>query len=200
MTPLRTARLNLEPVTTQNAVVLWRIMQGAQLREYQDVPRLARHEFEKRVAARPKAFDGVALGRFEWLIVARDAGIPAGWISLRVGDHAQGTAELGYSVVAPQRRRGYAGEASAALVASAFALTALTRIEACCVPANAPSRRLLVRLGFHEVRLQRNGAIVRGRPVDVLVFELPRERWAQLHAAHDGSANSIVMPASAKLK
>ena len=67
MTTIRTQRLSLEAVTPENAVVLWRIMQGAQLREFQDVPRFTRQEFEKRVAARPKSFDGRAVGRFEWL-------------------------------------------------------------------------------------------------------------------------------------
>ena len=75
-----------------------------------------------------------------------------------------------------------------------------TQIDACCVPANAPRAACCYGLGFSEARLQRNGAIVRGRPVDILVFEMKRERWAALRAAHDGSANSIVMPASAKPK
>lgn len=200
MTTIRTQRLSLEAVTTENAVVLWRIMQGAQLREFQDVPRFTRQEFEKRVAARPKSFDGRAVGRFEWLIVSKDSGIASGWISLRVGDQVRGTAELGYSILAPQRRRGYAREASTAVVDAAFEQTELEQLEACCVPANVPSRRLLLGLGFGEARLQRNGAIVRGRPVDILVFELKRERWSELRGAQDGSANSIVMPASAKAK
>lgn len=200
MTTIRTERLSLEAVTPGNAVALWRIMQAANLREFQDVPRFTRQEFEKRVAARPKNFDGHAVGRFEWLVVARDSGLASGWISLRVGDHPRGIAELGYSILAPQRRLGYAREASAAVVGAAFERTDLTQIDACCVPANAPSRRLLHGLGFSEARLQRNGAIVRGRPVDILVFEMKRERWTSLHAAQDGSANSIVMPASAKPK
>jgi hypothetical protein len=150
MTSIRTARLSLEPVTTENAVVLWRIMQGAQLREFQDVPRFTRQEFEKRVAVRPKSFDGRAIGRFEWLIVSAETQVASGWISLRVGDQTRGSAELGYSILAPERRR--------------------------------------------------NGAIVRGRPVDILVFELKRERWHDLRGAQAGSANSIVMPASAKTK
>lgn len=200
MTSIRTARLSLEPVTTENAVVLWRIMQGAQLREFQDVPRFTRQEFEKRVAARPKSFDGRAIGRFEWLIVSAETQVASGWISLRVGDQTRGSAELGYSILAPERRRGYAGEASAAIVDAAFERTGLTQIEACCLPANLPSRLLLLRLGFGEARLQRNGAIVRGRPVDILVFELKRERWNDLRGAQAGSANSIVMPASAKTK
>jgi RimJ/RimL family protein N-acetyltransferase len=199
VTAIRTARLTLEPVTPKNAVQLWQIMQSTGLREFQDVPRFTRTEFEKRVAMRPKRFDGRALGRFEWLIVPKD-GLAVGWISLRVGDQGRGVAELGYSVLTSHRRRGFAGEASEALVAAAFAQTDLIQIDACCVPANVGSKHLLHRLGFEEARLQRNGAIVRGRPVDILIFEMTRERWLLLRGAQVGSENSIVMPASAKPK
>ncbi|MBD5635623.1 MAG: hypothetical protein IAI49_14195 [Candidatus Eremiobacteraeota bacterium] len=59
-----TARLVLEPVTTENAATLWKIMQSGGLREYQDVPRHTRDEFARRVASRPKHFDSRAIGRF----------------------------------------------------------------------------------------------------------------------------------------
>ncbi len=200
MMRIETPALVLEPVAPDNAVVLWRIMQAGHLREFQDVPRFTRDEFSKRVAARPKRFDGLAIGRFEWLIVESATGDAAGWVSLRTGDQARGIAEIGYSVLLPYRGRGYASEASSALIDAAFKHTDLKQIEACCVPANAASRRLLKRIGFHEARRQRNGAIVRGRPVDIVIFEMSRERWTSLRGGYAGSENSIVIPASAKPK
>jgi RimJ/RimL family protein N-acetyltransferase len=174
---LTTPRLVLEPVTPLNAAVLWRIMQSAHLREFQDVPRYTREEFERRVAARPKQFDSIAMGRFEWLMILAGSRQAIGWVSLRVGDHSRGTAELAYSVVAAYRVAGYATEAARAVVAFAFEQSDLRMVEACCVPANHASRRLLTRLGFEEVRVQRNGAIVRGRPVDIVIFEQTRAQW-----------------------
>jgi len=178
MKRLETERLLLEPVTPANAMVLWRIMQSAHLREYQDVPRHTRDEFARRVAARPKSFDSRAIGRFEWLVVTRDGGQGIGWLSLRVGDGGRGTAEIGYSIVATHRGSGYAAEASRAVVDYAFEESDLRQIDACCVPANAASRRLLARIGFDELRVQRNGAIVRGVPVDIVIFELTRAAWS----------------------
>ncbi|MBD5635622.1 MAG: GNAT family N-acetyltransferase [Candidatus Eremiobacteraeota bacterium] len=112
-----------------------------------------------------------------------------GWVSLRVGDHARGTAEIGYSILASHRGLGYATEAARAIVDDAFATTDLRQIEACCVPANAASRSLLAAIGFEETRIQKNGAIVRGRPVDIVLFEMSRERHeADLAAAlRDGT-------------
>ncbi len=177
MKRLETERLVLDPVTPANAMVLWRIMQSAHLREFQDVPRHTRDEFVRRVAARPKSFDSRAIGRFEWLLVERERQQGIGWLSLRLGEGGRGTAEIGYSVVATHRGAGYACEAAAAVLDYAFEESDLRQLEACCVPANAASRRLLARIGFTEMRVQKNGAIVRGAPVDIVTFELTRERW-----------------------
>lgn len=194
-------RLVLEPVTAANAVTLWRVMQNGHLREFQDVPRFTRQEFERRVAARPAVFDMNATGRFEWIVVRSDDRRAIGWVSLRVGDHARGAAEIGYSILSAHRGLGFATEATALLVEFAFDESDLRRVDACCVPENTASRRLLSRLGFDEIRIQRSGAIVRGRPVDIVLFEMPRDRWASRRAAaQDGSANSIAIPASSKPK
>ena len=177
MTRIPTPRLVLEPVTARNAPVLWRLMQLPQLRDYQDIPRYTRDEFTRRVAARAKRFDGRATGRFEWLIQLAETNEAIGWISLRVGDHARGNAEIGYSILAGYRNEGYASEAARGLIADAFETTDLRQVDACCVPENEPSRRLLTRLGFTEARTQRNGAVVRGKPVDIVVYEMPRPHW-----------------------
>lgn len=183
MKRLETERLILDPVTPANAMVLWRIMQSAHLREFQDVPRHTRDEFARRVSARPKRFDSRAIGRFEWLLVERESNQGLGWLSLRVGDGGRGTAEIGYSIVATHRGKGFASEASLAVVDFAFEESDLRQLEACCVPANAASRRLLARIGFTEIKVQKSGAIVRGAPVDIVLFELTRDAWAKRGAA-----------------
>ncbi len=192
-------RLLLEPVTALNAVTLWRIMQTGQLREFQDVPRYSREEFERRVASRPKTFDTRSPGRFEWLVSLRASKRAIGWLSLRIGDRDRRTAEIGYSIVSAHRGQGYASEAARTIVAFAFEESDLLELSACCVPANVASRRLLASVGFLERRVARNGAIVRGRPVDIVIFELTRERYRSLLGRGE-SANSIVIPASANPK
>jgi len=193
---LSTPNLALDPVTPRNAAHLWRVMQGAHLREHQDVPRFTKEEFEQRVAQRPKRLHARAIGRFEWLVTLAGPRIAIGWVSLRVGD-ARGAAEIGYSLLAPYRGKGYALEATHSVIEAGFSGTDLIQIDACCLPENRGSRRLLDRLGFSEVKVQRNGAVVRGRAVDIVIYELKREAWI---ARYDGSANSIVMPASRKPK
>jgi RimJ/RimL family protein N-acetyltransferase len=193
VTPIETARLRLEPVTARNAAQLWKVMQAPNLREFQDVPRYTRQEFERRVAQRPKRLHVRAIGRFEWLVIPLGSRVAAGWVSLRLGDHAPGVAEVGYSLLDEFRGKGYAVEATEAIVAVAFGTSDIARVEACFVPENVASRKVLERIGFSQIKVQHHGAVVRGQAVDIVVFDRTREHWA---AAQAGSANSTVTPAS----
>ena len=85
--------------------------------------------------------------------------------------------EIGYSLVEGARGLGYATEALIAIVNEAFAVSELNELQACCVPENAPSRAVLARAGFREVRLLRGGAMIRGRHVDVLLYAVARGQW-----------------------
>jgi RimJ/RimL family protein N-acetyltransferase len=201
--PLRTKRLLLEHVTRRSAAVLWGLRQSAHLRRYQDIPRDTRAEFERRVAARPVRLDGRAAGRFDWLIREVESGVPMGWVSLRVGEDARGFAELSYGMLAEYRGAGYASEAAQAVIELAFVRAANLRlIGACCLSANEPSRRLLAGSGFTGPRLEPAGAVVRGRVVDVLVFELTRERWLALrsHAAGNRLESAWAQPCAPLLR
>jgi RimJ/RimL family protein N-acetyltransferase len=177
MDSIVTGRLRLDAVTPASADALWRLMQAPNLREFQDVPRFTREEFARRVAQRPKHFHARALGRFEWLVTLTEKRRPIGWVSLRVGEQPRNAAEIGYSVLARYRGQGYATEAVGALVGAAFERSELARVEACCVPGNGASRRVLERIGFAFTKMQKDAAVVRGHAVDVVVYDLTRERW-----------------------
>jgi ribosomal-protein-alanine N-acetyltransferase len=75
------------------------------------------------------------------------------------------------------RSQGYASEALQAIVDEAFAAAELDEVQACIVPENEASRRVLDRTGFREERLLGGGAVIRGRHVDVLLFTRTRAEW-----------------------
>jgi RimJ/RimL family protein N-acetyltransferase len=192
MRVLTTERLRLEPVTPANAATLWNVLQQPGLREYQDLPEADLPQFKRMVAARPAKLEPGAWGRFEWLIYVSGIETPVGWASLRVGERASSSAELGYSVLETYRDRGIATECVRALVDESFTRLQLRRLRAYCVPANGPSRTVLARTGFVEDGILPRGATVAGVPVDVLGYVLERDQWL--------SGHSIEMPASAKPK
>jgi len=177
MRTLYSDRIILEPVDGRNARDLWRILGAPDLRRYQDIPRLRAEEFERQVRARPRALEARATGRFEWLLRRTQPAESIGWVSLRVNERAPDVGEIGYSLVEAARGFGYATEALATVVDEAFTVSELGELQACCVPENTPSRAVLERAGFEEVRLLRGGAMIRGRHVDVLLYSVARGQW-----------------------
>jgi RimJ/RimL family protein N-acetyltransferase len=177
MRTLYSDRMILEPVDGRNARDLWRILGAPDLRRYQDIPRLRAEEFERQVRARPRALEARATGRFEWLLRRTQPAESIGWVSLRVNERAPDVGEIGYSLVEAARGFGYATEALATVVDEAFTVSELGELQACCVPENTPSRAVLERAGFGEVRLLRGGAMIRGRHVDVLLYSVARGQW-----------------------
>ncbi|MBV8599998.1 MAG: GNAT family N-acetyltransferase [Candidatus Eremiobacteraeota bacterium] len=177
MRQVQTERLELVPVELRNARELWSVLQQPNLREFQDIPRVSIDEFERQVRARPRTLASGAVGRFEWLIRRRDTGGAIGWVSLRIHDRSRQHAELGYSLIASARRKGYASEALAALVDEAFAVSDLNELHACTIPENEASRRVLDRVGFDESRLLHGGALIRNRRVDIVLYVYTRARY-----------------------
>jgi RimJ/RimL family protein N-acetyltransferase len=182
MRALRRERLTLVPVDARNARELWQVLNAPDLRKYQDIPRVRVEEFERQVRARPKALRPGATGRFEWLVKAGDPPVAVGWISLRVNDRTPHVGEVGYSLVAEARGRGYASEALGTVIDETFATADLEEIQACIVPENTASRAVLDRTGFREERVLRSGAVIRGRHVDVMLFSLTRAEWTRARA------------------
>jgi [ribosomal protein S5]-alanine N-acetyltransferase len=168
---LRTQRLRLAPVDASNAKVLWELMQTPELRTYQDLPVMEWRHFRALVTSSRSPFRSRKAGRFEWILHAeRDE--PIGWVSLRVGEHALESGEIGYSLLAEYRGRGLATEAVQAVIDEAFSKGKLRRLHAYCLPENAASRALLRRIGFREEGVVRKGASLRGRAVDVVSYSL----------------------------
>lgn len=183
MRVLRTRRLRLVPVTTFNAEVLWNVLQEPDLRTFQDLPDTSKAHFMRIVAQRPEHLVAGSGGRYEWLIYydLPEEGTPLGWVSLRLAERVPPAGEIGYSVVAAERRRGIASEAVAALAHEAFERAGVHELRAYCVPENEASRAVLHRCGFIDEGLTTHGATVNGRPVDVIGHVLARERFERLN-------------------
>lgn len=83
---------------------------------------------------------------------------------------ADGTVEVGYGVLPGHRRRGYATEATRALIDRAFAFGHVTRVVAETYPELAASLGVMDRCGLTFAGDGADPGVVR--------YELPRERWS----------------------
>ena len=70
----------------------------------------------------------------------------------------------------PYIRRGHMAEAVNLVLDYAFENLRLHRVEAACLIHNEPSRRLLLKLGFHEEGLARQYLCINGQWQDHRIF------------------------------
>jgi RimJ/RimL family protein N-acetyltransferase len=101
---------------------------------------------------------------------------PFGMIS--VESRLEGRLTLGYALAPEAWGKGYASEASRAIVDASFLLTNAVEILATTRLENLASRRVLEKCGFVHQGVGREGAPARGGMVDVDRFKLERSVWA----------------------
>jgi len=101
-----------------------------------------------------------------------------GVVALRdiVGDPNH-SAVLGYSIDANHQGRGLATEAGTAALWFCFGHLNLRRIEACSMPANLASARVLTRLGFEREGLLRSSMRVNNQWEDHYVWSKINDNW-----------------------
>jgi ribosomal-protein-alanine N-acetyltransferase len=85
------------------------------------------------------------------------------------------TGSLGYWIGARHAREGYMTEALGVMLNFGFERLGLHRLEAACLPNNEASRRLLLKLGFHQEGFARGYLRIDGEWRDHLLFAILRD-------------------------
>lgn len=121
-----------------------------------------------------------ATGTARQLVIARKRDSKRiGTVLLFRYDEASARLELGYVVGRAHWRQGYAREALSAVLAHAFRMLAIRRIEAEVDPANVASNALLLALGFEREGLLRQRRVAKGRAYDVHAYGLLADQWSR---------------------
>ncbi|MCL2715808.1 MAG: GNAT family N-acetyltransferase [Alphaproteobacteria bacterium] len=137
---------------------------------------LARSGFRRRL--RRYAEDVAADRAYPFLIFRDGDGVMVGGITLaniRRGIVQAGT--IGYWVGEPYAGRGYMTAALRVLLPRLFGELNLHRVEAACIPSNAPSIRVLEKCGFAREGLARRYLRINGAWRDHLLFGLLFEEF-----------------------
>lgn len=94
--------------------------------------------------------------------------------------HFSQSATLGYSIDRGYQGQGLMTEAGCAVLWFAFSVLGLHRIEACYMPTNRASARVLEKLGFVREGLLRQSLLVDGRWEDHVLTAIVDEDWKPL--------------------
>lgn len=95
-----------------------------------------------------------------------------GCAGLNQVDAVHRSANLGYWVGEPHRRRGIAVAAATQVARIGFGQLGLVRIEIVTTPGNQASQAVAEKLGATREAVARNRLVVRGVPTDALVYSL----------------------------
>jgi RimJ/RimL family protein N-acetyltransferase len=112
---------------------------------------------------------------YPWAIATNEDDSLIGTVALYELDHAHHRGMIGYSLSTSRQGNGYANEALCLMIDHAWNGLGLQRLEADTDPHNAPSRRLLEKLGFVLEGTMRKRWFVHGAWHDTLWYGLLNE-------------------------
>jgi len=140
---------------------------------------LTRAAFRRRLALYARDRD---LGQGHAFFVFRDKdNALVGGVNLRnVMRGVAQSAQIGYWVGQPYARQGHVSAGVQTVIRFAFRTLGLHRLEAACCTDNDASRRLLLKVGFHEEGLARGYLKINGKWRDHLLFGLIADEPAGL--------------------
>jgi RimJ/RimL family protein N-acetyltransferase len=157
--PIHTIRLVLRPFTRGDVDAVFAYRQREDVARYLFDGEMSRESCAEAVQLRIRQLDLIEEGDRVVLAVERREG--------------------GYILNPKFHGQGYASEAVSALIALGFQRFAMHRICARCDPRNAPSYRLMERLGMRREAHFRGNALVKGAWADELVYAVLADEWRQ---------------------
>ena len=165
-----TARLRLRPFRSDDAPAVAVLAGRPEIAATTlNIPHpYSRRDAETWIATHPGEVEG---GRAWTFAITLRSGELVGAIGLHVVP-AHRRAEVGYWIGVEHWGRGFATEALKAVLDFGFTTLKLNRIEAHVFAENAPSRRILEKLGFRYEGLLRRHVVKDGVPRDGLFFSL----------------------------
>ncbi|GAA3164401.1 MULTISPECIES: GNAT family N-acetyltransferase [Streptomyces] len=190
--PLRTARLDLRPVTDDDF---------AAIHAYQRLPDVCRYLYwgpfdeagsrdsvTKKTARTTLRTEGDVL---QLAVVVRESGVLVGDVTFAWTSATHRQASIGYVFHPDHHGHGYATEASRALLALGFDHLGLHRIQAELDGRNTASARLLERLGMRrEAHLVEN-ELLDGEWSDEVIYAMLAREWDALRATDPQAAPRV---------
>lgn len=183
--PLRTERLLIRPITTDDIEALWRIRSIPSVSEWLPYVAVDQAAFTERFSDPERLRKTLVLERDGTVIGDLMVAVESPWSQEEVKEQAADTqAELGWSIDPAVEGHGYATEAARALLRLCFEDLGLRRVTALCFADNTGSWRLMERIGMRRELHTVADSLHRTRGwLDGLGYALLAEEWRAAGAA-----------------
>jgi ribosomal-protein-alanine N-acetyltransferase len=174
---LATERLRIDPLVMEDVTDFLALYGDEGVMRYLPVPPL--QDVTEAGALLSKFVERMAAGeQFRWAIRTRDDDRVIGALKLDKPFDPSRSSEVGYMLVKEAWGKGYALEATSALIDYAFNVLGRHRLEALIYAENTPSRKLVERLGFRLEGYFLEHDWKDGRYWDDTTYGLLAQEWA----------------------
>lgn len=173
---LPTTRLRLRPFADVDAAALFALHSDAYVLRYWDAPPWTETARAKRFLATCRQVEEEGTGA-RVAMERADDGAFLGWVGLTSFRPDYRSASLGFCLTEVAWGHGYATEAAGALLRWGFDHLDLNRVQAEADTRNAPSARVLEKLGFVREGTLREDCVVDGVVSDSWVYGLLEREW-----------------------
>jgi [ribosomal protein S5]-alanine N-acetyltransferase len=157
MQPISTARLVIRPFESSDLDDFLSYQSHPDVRRHLPGEAMTPTEAAAFISAQSSLADSERDKWHGWAVQHTDDGLVIGDVGVYLPANTPTEGDLGFQFHPGYHGRGYAREATAALVAYLFDTMALTTVTASCHEQNEPSARLLLSLGMVEVASVRAG-------------------------------------------
>ena len=147
---LETERLIIRAYTEEDFTESFNLMQDKELFKYKDMEIMSLEEyrnlFDFIIGMNDVGFDGDY--KYSFVINLKETGENIGWVGIGGMDIDHAVKEIYYLISRKHQCKGYASEASAAILEFGFNIIGIDEIVAVCDPENIASKRVMEKIGL----------------------------------------------------
>lgn len=127
------------------------------------------------------SFDRMEGGRtYRWFALVDET--PVGQVSVQDTNLMMQTLEIGYQVAPDYRGRGIGTRMVRKLIDEIFVHSNIRKVGALINEKNAPSRRIVEKLGFQQEGFLREHYLIGGKPVNEIYYAVLRREWEAVNS------------------
>lgn len=122
---------------------------------------------------------------YRWAIIEKESGECIGQIAYFLVDSKNHFAEIEYCIGSCFQRRGYATEATKAVISYGFDRIKLHKVQICTKTINAPSKRVIEKCGFTYEGTLRDYFYMNGEYVGRLYFSMLKSEYEKIYKTEE---------------
>ena len=176
-TTLETTRLRLRHFMDSDLALFMAYRNDPEVARYQGWEGISEPEARAFIQEQKEVQPGVPGQWFQIAVELKETGMLVGDCALKIEEHDERQAEIGYTLSRAYQGRGIASEAVSCVLEYAFVTLGLHRVIAITDCENAASVTLLERLGLRREGHFRQNVWFKGKWGDEYLYAMLREEW-----------------------